>query len=77
MFTSSDTRLESPGEGPLFESYSNKRRGPKWDHYSQEWNALGGALFELNSNKCRGQNVGTIRVIPEPLFMSGLGPLPR
>ena len=27
MYTSSDTRLERLGEGPLFESYSNKRRG--------------------------------------------------
>ena len=27
MYTSSDTRLEWPGEGPLFESDSNKRRG--------------------------------------------------
>ena len=31
MYTSSDTRLESPGEGPLFESYSNKRRGQNGD----------------------------------------------
>ena len=29
MYTSSDTRLEWPGEGPLFESDSNKPRGPK------------------------------------------------
>ena len=29
MYTSSDTRLEWPGEGPLFESDSNKRWGPK------------------------------------------------
>ena len=36
-----------------------------------------GQLFELNLNKCWGQNVGTIRVTPEPLFMSGLGPLVR
>ena len=27
MYTSSDTRLEWPGEGPLFESDSNKRQG--------------------------------------------------
>ena len=27
MYTLSDTRLEWPGEGPLFESDSNKRRG--------------------------------------------------
>ena len=27
MYTSSHTRLEWPGEGPLFESDSNKRRG--------------------------------------------------
>ena len=27
MYTSSDTRLEWPGEGPLFEKDSNKRRG--------------------------------------------------
>ena len=29
MYTSSDTRLEWPGKGPLFESNSNKRWGPK------------------------------------------------
>ena len=29
MYTSSDTRLEWPGEGQLFESDSNKRRGAK------------------------------------------------
>ena len=29
MYTSSDTRLKWPGEGPLFESDSNKRRGGK------------------------------------------------
>ena len=29
MYTSSDTRLEWPGEGPLFESDSNKRHGAK------------------------------------------------
>ena len=29
MYTSSDTRLELPGEGPLFESDSNKRQGGK------------------------------------------------
>ena len=29
MYTSSDTRLELPGEGPLFELNPNKRRGPK------------------------------------------------
>ena len=27
MYTSSDTRLEWPGKGPLFESDSNKRQG--------------------------------------------------
>ena len=32
-------------------------------------------LFQLDLNKCRGQNMGTIRVTPRPLFMSGLGPL--
>ena len=32
MYTSSDTRLEWPRKGPLFESDSNAR-GPKWDHY--------------------------------------------
>ena len=36
-----------------------------------------GPLFELNLNKCWGQNVGTIRVIAGPLLMSGLGPLIR
>ena len=36
-----------------------------------------GALFELNLNKCWGQNVGTIRVTPGPLFMSGLEQLAR
>ena len=34
-----------------------------------------GPLFELILNQCWGQNVGTIRVTPRPLFMSGLGPL--
>ena len=29
MYTPSDTRLKSPGEGPLFKSDSNKRQGPK------------------------------------------------
>ena len=29
MYTSSDTRLEWPREGPLFESDSNKRQGAK------------------------------------------------
>ena len=29
MYTPSDTKLEWPGEGPLFESDSNKRWGPK------------------------------------------------
>ena len=33
MYTSFDTRLEWPGEGPLFESDSNKRQGPKRGHY--------------------------------------------
>ena len=36
-----------------------------------------GPLFEINLNKCWGQNVGTIRVTPGPLSMSGLGPLAR
>ena len=36
-----------------------------------------GPLFELNLNKCWGQNVGTIRVITGPLFMSGLWSLAR
>ena len=51
MYTSSDTRLEWLGDGPLFESDSNIRQG--------------------------GQNGATIRVIPGPLFMSGLGSLAR
>ena len=29
MYTSSDTRVEWPREGPLFKSDSNKRQGPK------------------------------------------------
>ena len=33
MYTSSDTRLEWPREGPLFELDSNAR-GPKWGYYS-------------------------------------------
>ena len=37
MYTSSDTRLEWLGAGPLFESDSNKRRGPKRDHYSSHY----------------------------------------
>ena len=36
-----------------------------------------GSLFLLDLNKCQGENVGTIRVTPGPLFMSGLGPLAR
>ena len=39
-----------------------------------EWSGEG-PLFELNFNKCWGQNVSTIRVIPGPLFMSGMVPL--
>ena len=39
-----------------------------------EWHGEG-PLFEFNLNKCWGQNVGTIRVAPGPLFMSGLWPL--
>ena len=35
-----------------------------------------GPLFELDLNKCWGQDVGTIRVTPGPLFISGLGPWP-
>ena len=34
MYASSNTRLGWPGEGPLFESDSNKRQGPKQGHYS-------------------------------------------
>ena len=97
MYTSSDTRLEWPGEGSLFESDSNKRRGPKTGPLFEspprsslrlglqllfrygthqtisgrleqvylpsdprlEWPGEG-PLFELNSNKCQGQNMGTI-----------------
>ena len=33
MYTSSDTRLEWPEEGQVFESDSNKRRGSKQGHY--------------------------------------------
>ena len=36
-----------------------------------------GPFLEFNLNKCWGQNVGTIRVTPGPLFMSGLWPLAR
>ena len=32
-YTPPDTRLEWPGEGPLFEYDSNKGWGPKWGHY--------------------------------------------
>ena len=42
----------------------------------REWPGEG-PLFELNLNKCWGQDVGTIRVTPELLFMSGLGLLAR
>ena len=35
-----------------------------------------GPLFQLELKKCRGQYVGTIRVILGPLFMSSLGPWP-
>ena len=34
LYTSPDTRLEWPGEGPLFELDSNKRWGQKPGHYS-------------------------------------------
>ena len=34
-----------------------------------------GPLFELNLNECQDQNMGTIRVTPELLFMLGLRPL--
>ena len=38
MYTPSDTRLEWLGEGPLFESDSNKRWRAKCSHYlSQAW----------------------------------------
>ena len=40
MYTSSDTRLEWPGEGPSFESDSNRRRGPKRGHYSSHSKAI-------------------------------------
>ena len=36
MYTSFDTRLEWPREGPLFELDLNKRRGPKRGHYSSQ-----------------------------------------
>ena len=41
---------------------------------SLEWPGEG-PLFELNLNKCWGQNTGTIPVTSVPLFMSGLGVL--
>ena len=34
-----------------------------------------GPLFQLDWKNCRGQNVGTIRVTPWGIIMSGLGPL--
>ena len=114
MFTSSDTRLEWQREGPLFESDSNKGQGVKTrplfesppkpllksglqplfrygNHQTisgrleqvylpsdlrLEWPGEG-PLFELNLNKYWGYNVGTIRVTPGSLLMSGLGPLDR
>ena len=36
MYTSFDTRLEWPREGPLFELDLNKCRGPKRGHYSSQ-----------------------------------------
>ena len=97
MYTSSDTRLEWPGDGPLFESDSNKRQGAKTEplfkspprpllksflqplfRYGTHQTISGrlkqmylrsdprlewpgeGPLFELNLNKCWGQNVGTV-----------------
>ena len=36
MYTSFDTRLECPREGPLFELDLNKRWGPKRGHYSSQ-----------------------------------------
>ena len=114
MYTSSDTRLEWPGEGPLFEPDSNKRQraktGPLFEspprsllksglqplfRYGTHQTISGrleqvylpsdprlewpgeGPLFEFNLNKCWGQNVGTTRVTPRPLFMSGLVTLAR
>ena len=44
MYTLSDTRLEWPGEGPLFESDSNKHQGPKRGHYSRDLNTC---IFNL------------------------------
>ena len=114
MYTSSDTRLEWLGEGPLFESDSNKSQGAKIRPLCKppprpslksslqplfrygthqiisgrleqvylpsdprlEWPGEA-PLFKLNLNKYCGQNVGTIRVTPGPLFMSGLGSLAR
>ena len=86
MWTTSDTRLEWPKEGPLFESDSNKSRGggggktgplfesPPRPLLKSDLQPLGryGTHQESISSKCWGQNVGTIQVTPGPLFMSGL-----
>ena len=39
MYTSFDTRLEWPREGPLFQLDLNKRRGQKRGHYSSRINS--------------------------------------
>ena len=45
MYTLSDTRLEWPGEGPLFESDSNKRQGPLFESPSRPLLKSGLQLF--------------------------------
>ena len=79
--------LESP-PGPLFISglqplgrYGTHQetlsRRPEQMYTLKTGMAWEGPLFELNLNKCRAQNVGTIRVTSGTLFMSDLGPLAR
>ena len=47
-------------------------------YLTQDWNGLGGAIILVEFVRMSGgQNVGTIRVTSEPLFMSGLGHLAR
>ena len=55
MHTSSDTRLEWPVEGSLFESDSNKRQGPNRGHYSSHLKVIievrPAALFRYDTHQ--------------------------
>ena len=107
MYTSTDTRLEWLGDGPLFESDSNKRQGAQNEatirvtsqaiikvrpvvlvQYGTN-QTISGRLelvylpsdprleWPVEGPSFWAQNVCTIRGMPGPLFMSGLGFLAR